>query len=86
MRGLTTKCDRVSLDAKGPEDGSERQIQIEQYRSLFDVQLDVGAHIFQFLATILQTFEIDSVLGEDIDQGNAVFVLQSMGLLKIDVP
>ena len=85
MRGLTPKSDRVPLDAKGPKHGSERQIQIEQYRSLFDVQLDIGAAFCSSLPTILQTFKIDSVLGEDIDQGNRVLVVQSAGLLEIDV-
>ena len=70
---------------KVPEHGSERQIQIEQYGPLLDMQLDISTCILQFPATILQAFELDSVLAQRIDQGNAVFVLQTPGLLKIDV-
>ena len=85
MRRLTSKSDGVPFDAKGAKHGSERQIQIEQYVSLLDMQLDIRFGILQLPATVLQAFEVDAVLGQCIDQGNAIFVLQPSGLREIDM-
>ena len=77
VRGLSAKGDRVAFDAEGAEHGAERQIRIEQDRPLFDMQLEIGGGVAQFFAAILDAFEIDSVLGECIDQRNPVPVLQA---------
>src|ERR1700724_674332 len=45
MRGLPTECDGVSFDPESSEHCSEWKTQIEQYRSLFDVQFDVGRSV-----------------------------------------
>ena len=85
MGGLTAKGNGVPLDSKGAQNGSEREIQIEQYRTLFDVQLDVSTCIAQFPTTLLEAFKIDPVLGQRIDQGNPILVFQPPGLLDIDM-
>src|ERR1700730_4758295 len=46
MSGLAMECDCVSLDAERAENRSQRQIQIEKYGSLLDVQFDICGSIF----------------------------------------
>ena len=50
MRRLSVKSDGVPFDAERSEHGAERQIQIEQDRPLFDVQLEISRRILQFAA------------------------------------
>ncbi len=45
MRRLAVESDRVPLDAERPEDGAEREIEIEEHGSLFDVQFQIGGGV-----------------------------------------
>jgi len=61
MGGLSAKRDCVAFNAESSQDNSEWKVEIEQHRTLFDVQFDVGRRVFQFIAGIFHFFEIDSV-------------------------
>ena len=45
MRGLAVKRDRVPLDAKSSEHRAQRQIQIQQHRTLLDVQFQIRCKV-----------------------------------------
>ena len=61
MCGLTAKPDGVSLDSKCAKDRAEWKIEIEQDRSLFDVQFDISSGVRQLFARLLHALEIDPV-------------------------
>src|SRR5579864_7078247 len=48
VRGLAAKRDRVAFDSKCSKHGPEREIEIEEDWTLFDVQFDVSRGVSQF--------------------------------------
>ncbi len=75
-----SKGNRVSLDAEGTEDGSEREIEIEQNRPLLDVQFEIGGGVLQFFPGIFDFLEINAVFLQRLGKADAIFVLQTARL------
>src|SRR3954447_2336124 len=46
VRSLAVEVDGVSLDSKRAENGSKRQVEVEQHRALFNMELDVSRRVF----------------------------------------
>ena len=68
-----------------PEHAPERQIHVQEDRSLFDVQFEVGSRILQFLPAVFYAFEIDADCFQGIRQANAVFILKLARLVHIQI-
>ena len=85
MRCLSAERDCVPLDAESSEHGAEWNTEIEQHRTLFDVQFDVSRGVFQFFPGIFYFFEIDSVFLHRVDQENAIFVFEFSRFVHVDL-
>ena len=58
MRRLAVKRDGVAFDAKSAQHRAQRQIQVQQYRALLDVQFQIRGGVLQFLAAVFHALEI----------------------------
>ena len=68
MRRLAVKRDGVPLDAERAEHRAERQIEVEQHRSLLDVQFQIRGGVLEFLAAVLHALEINADFSQRIGQ------------------
>src|SRR5215211_5786951 len=82
MRLLARETDGVTLDAEGAKHHSERQVHPLQYRTLFDVQLEVGYGILELPPGLVDPVEVDTVLGQCIGQGHAVAVFEVANVVR----
>ena len=60
MRRLPVKRNRMTLHAKRPQHRAQRQIQVEQHRTLLNMQFQIRGGIFQFLPAVLHALEINA--------------------------
>jgi len=74
----------MALDPVGPKHHSERQAEIQEHRTLLDVQFEIGAGGPQLGPGFLHPLELDPNLPEGIRQKNAVLILEPPGLLEIE--
>ena len=86
MRGLAAKSDGMPLDAERPEHRAERQIEIEQHRSLFDVQFQIGRGAREFLAAFLHAFEFDPVFLQRLRKRDAALILERARFVQSRLP
>ena len=83
MRGLAVKSDRVTFDAECSDHRRQWPIQVEQHRTLFDVQFEIGRGIVEFFAAIFHLLEVDSVRFERGGKRDAFLVFQFSRFLQI---
>ena len=78
MRRLADEAQHVPLDAEGAEHDAGRLLQRLEHRSLFDVQLQVGARVdrLQLGVRVGHPLELDAVLGQRVDQLGALAIGQ----------
>ena len=58
----------MPLDAERPEHRSQRQTEIEQNRTLFDVEFDIGSGIVQFVTDFFRPPDPFRFLGPPSDE------------------
>ena len=85
MRGLSVKGDRMPFNTERAEHCAQRQIQIQQHRSLLDVQFQISGRVFEFLAAFFHPFEINPNFLQRVWQADVLFVLQFARLVHIEV-
>ena len=70
MRRLADEAEHVPLDPEGAEHHAGRLVHRFEDRTLFDVQLEVGACVdgFQMPMRVAHPIEIDAVLAQRVDE------------------
>ena len=81
---LTAEDQTLTLDPLGAGDGADAAAHRLEHRTLFDVDLHVRLDVRESGPSSVESIDVDSVLGEDVDESIALFVGQSAENLHID--
>ena len=83
MGGLPVKSESVPLDTERAKNGTERQVQIQQHRPLFDVQFKVSCGVLEFFPAFFYAFKIDADFLQRVRQPDALLVLEYTRLVHV---
>ena len=82
--GLTMELDGVAFDAKGPQNGTEWQVEIQEHGPLLHMQFEIGRGVLQLHTALLDPLEVDANLFQRVRKLHPVLVHKATGFLHVE--